>query len=72
MHKIGKHVTAFTTSENKIELLKLLGADKVVNRSKPEEIKAAQGNIEFLINTVPNDIDFQPYVMWVEIVGKFF
>ena len=30
LHKLGKHVTAFTTSEKKTELLKQLGADKVV------------------------------------------
>ena len=34
-------------------------------------MKAAQGTIEFLINTVPNYIDFQPYVMCVERGGKF-
>ena len=71
LHKMGKHVTAFTTSDKKIDLLKKLGADKVVISTKPEEMKAAQGTIEFLINTVPNDIDFQPYVLCVERGGKF-
>lgn len=71
LHKMGKHVTAFTTSEKKVDLLKKLGADKVVISSKPEEMKAAQGTIEFLLNTVPNDIDFQPYVLCVERGGKF-
>ena len=30
LHKMGKHVTAFTTSTKKVDLLKKLGADKVV------------------------------------------
>ena len=62
LHKLGKHVTAFTTSEKKTELLKQLGADKVVISTDPEQMKAAVNSIEFLINTIPNDIDFQQYV----------
>ena len=68
---MGKHVTAFTTSEKKIDLLKQLGADKVVISTDPEQMKAAKGSIEFLINTIPNDIDFQQYVDCVERGGKF-
>jgi D-arabinose 1-dehydrogenase-like Zn-dependent alcohol dehydrogenase len=71
LHKMGKHVTAFTTSEKKVDLLKSLGADKVVISSKPEEMKAAAGTIEFLINTIPNDVDFQPYFNCVERGGVF-
>ena len=71
LHKLGKHVTAFTTSEKKTELLKQLGADKVVISTDPEQMKAAVNSIEFLINTIPNDIDFQQYVNCVERGGKF-
>ena len=55
LHKMGKHVTAFTTSENKIDLIKKLGADKVI--------------IEFLINTIPDKIDFEPYISCIERGG---
>ena len=71
LHKMGKHVTAFTTSEKKTELLKQLGADKVVISTDPEQMKAAANSIEFLINTIPNDIDFQQYISCVERGGKF-
>ncbi len=71
LHKMGKHVTAFTTSEKKKDLLKQLGADKIVISTDPEQMKAAAGSIELLINTVPNDIDFQQYVACVERGGKF-
>ena len=36
----------------------------------PEQMKAANGSIKFLINTVPNDIDFQQYVSCMERGGK--
>ena len=71
LHKMGKHVTAFTTSEKKIDLLKKLGADKIVISTDQNQMKAARGTIEFLINTIPNDIDFQPYISCVERGGKF-
>ena len=37
LHKIGKHVTAFTTSEKKKDLLKKLGADKIVISKDPKQ-----------------------------------
>jgi D-arabinose 1-dehydrogenase-like Zn-dependent alcohol dehydrogenase len=71
LHKMGKHVTAFTTSAKKVDLLKKLGADKIVVSTDPEQMKAAKGSIEFLINTVPNDIDIEQYLACVERAGKF-
>ena len=71
LHKMGKHVTAFTTTENKIDLLKQLGADTIVISKDTNQMKAAEGSIEFLINTIPNDIDLQPYVSCLERGGKF-
>ena len=71
LHKMGKHVTAFTTSDKKTELLKKLGADKVVISTDPKQMKEAKNSIEFLVNTVPNDIDVQPYIDCVEKGGKF-
>ena len=71
LHKMGKHVTAFTTSEKKIDLLKKLGADKIIISTDTKQMKSAAGTIEFLINTIPNDIDFQPYIACIEKGGKF-
>ena len=50
--------------------MKQLGVDKVVIIIEPEQMKAANGSIKFLINTVPNDIDFQQYVSCMERGGK--
>ena len=71
LHKMGKHVTAFTTSEKKRELLTKLGADKIVISKDPKQMKEAQGSIELMINTIPSDVDFQPYINCVERGGKF-
>jgi uncharacterized zinc-type alcohol dehydrogenase-like protein len=57
--------------KKKIELLKKLGADKVVISTDPEQMKAARGTIEFLINTVSNDTDIEQYIACVERGGKF-
>ena len=71
LHKMGKHVTAFTTSENKIDLIKKLGADKVIISTDAKQMKEAKESIEFLINTINNNIDFQPYFSCIERGGKF-
>ena len=71
LHKLGKHVTVFTTSEKKKELLKQLGADKIIISTDPKQMKEASQSIEFLINTIPSNIDFEPYVECIESGGKF-
>ena len=71
LHKMGRHVTAFTTSESKRELLTKLGADKIVISKDPQQMKEAANSIELIINTIPNDIDFQPYISCLQKGGKF-
>ena len=71
LHKMGKHVTAFTTSEKKRELLTKLGADKIVISKDPQQMKDAAGSIQFLINTISTDVDFKPYFSCVKRGGKF-
>jgi len=71
LHKMGKHVTAFTTSEKKRELLTKLGADKIVISKDPKQMKEAADSIEFLMNTISSDTDFQPYISCVQRGGKF-
>ena len=71
LHKLGHKVTAFTQSKDKIPLIKQLGGDDVIISSDPEQMKAAKCSIEFLINTVPNDIDFEQYIACVERGGRF-
>ena len=41
LHKMGKHVTAFTTSEKKLDLIKKLGADKIIINIDLKQMKDA-------------------------------
>ena len=70
LHKMGHKVTAFTTSEKKRELLTKLGADVIVISKDEKQMKAAINTIDFLINTIPNDVPFDPYVMCLKRGGK--
>ena len=46
--------------QKKKDLIKKWGADKIIINTDPKQMKDAIGTIEFLINTIPNNIDFQP------------
>ncbi|WBO23357.1 NAD(P)-dependent alcohol dehydrogenase [Sphingomonas abietis] len=51
-HALGAHVVAFTTSDNKREAAKQLGADEVVVSKNDEEMQAHVGSFDFILNTV--------------------
>lgn len=51
-HAMGAHVVLFTTSANKVEDAKRLGADEVVISKNPEEMKAHIKSFDFILNTV--------------------
>ncbi|MEZ5007779.1 MAG: NAD(P)-dependent alcohol dehydrogenase [Chitinophagales bacterium] len=62
-HALGAHVVMITTSPNKAQDAKKLGADEVLI-SKDEKAMAAQmGSFDFLLNTVPVRHDINPYLM---------
>ena len=51
-HAMGAHVVLFTTSANKTEDAKRLGADEVVISKNAEEMKAHLKSFDFILNTV--------------------
>jgi uncharacterized zinc-type alcohol dehydrogenase-like protein len=51
-HAMGAHVVAFTTSENKREAAKLLGADEVVVSRNADEMAAHANSFDFILDTV--------------------
>lgn len=51
-HAMGAHVVLFTTSSNKIEDAKRLGADEVVISKNPQEMKTHIKSFDFILNTV--------------------
>ncbi|MFA5984284.1 MAG: NAD(P)-dependent alcohol dehydrogenase [Methylococcaceae bacterium] len=58
-HAMGAHVVLFTTSANKTEDAKLLGANEVVISKKPENMQKHALSFDFILNTVsaPHDLD---------------
>jgi alcohol dehydrogenase (NADP+) len=58
-HAMGAHVVLFTTSSNKVEDAKRLGADEVVISKNTDEMKAHLKSFDFILNTVAaaHDLD---------------
>ncbi len=56
---LGAHVVAFTTSANKVDDAKALGADEAVVSRNPDEMAAHINSFDFILNTVaaPHDLD---------------
>ncbi len=61
-HAMGAHVTMITTSPNKKKDAKKLGANDVLISKDVKAIEKAGGSFDFILNTVPNPHDVNPYV----------
>ena len=53
LKKLGHDVTAFTSSPNKVQMIKDLGADHVVVSTDPKQMNAVANSFKFIINTLP-------------------
>lgn len=58
----GCEVTAFTSSEAKMEEAKKLGAHKTVNSRDPDAIKAVRRHFDLIISTVNVKLDWGAYI----------
>lgn len=58
-HAMGARVVLFTTSPDKVEDARRLGADEVVISKDPEAMAARQNSLDFILNTVaaPHNLD---------------
>lgn len=61
-HAMGAHVTIITTSPEKAEDAKKLGADKVLISKQKSEMNASSNSFDFLLNTIPVGHDTDPYM----------
>ena len=59
---LGAEVTLFTRSEAKAEEARRQGADHVIVSTDPEQMKAAAGHFDFLLDTIPVPHDLNPYL----------
>lgn len=61
-HALGAYVVMITTSPEKGEDAKKLGADEVLISKDIEAMKAHQDSFDFLLNTIPVGHDVNPYI----------
>jgi len=61
-HAMGAHVAMITTSPEKGEDARKLGADEVVLSKDGKAMEAAQNSFDFLLNTIPVGHDTDPYM----------
>ena len=61
LKSLGHHVTAFTSSSDKVDEVKKMGADDVVVSTDKEQMKKAQDKFDFVINTLPVNDKFGDY-----------
>ncbi|MEQ6248705.1 NAD(P)-dependent alcohol dehydrogenase [Sulfitobacter sp. HNIBRBA3233] len=59
---LGAHVTALTTSPEKSDELRGIGADEVIVMTDDDALEAAAMSFDLLINTIPYPHDIAPYL----------
>lgn len=68
-HALGAEVTVFTTSPNKVDDLKRLGADHVVVSTDESAIAAQLGTLDFIVDCVPVPHEVAPYLRTLALDG---
>lgn len=68
---MGAEVTVFTRSTHKIEEAKRNGADHVVISTDDSQMEAAAGSLNYILDTVPVDHDFNPYLRSLQLDGTY-
>ncbi len=66
---LGAEVTLFSRSPDKIQDALNLGADAVIISTYENEMKAAKGKFDLIIDTVPYDHDINPYISTLAVAG---
>ncbi len=62
LNKWGCEVTAFTSSPNKAEEARRMGAHRVVNSREPDELKSIAGSLNFILNTTDVTLNWEAYM----------
>jgi D-arabinose 1-dehydrogenase-like Zn-dependent alcohol dehydrogenase len=62
LSKLGYHVTALTSSSDKTEFCKTLGADEVYNYTSQEDMSKLTNSFDFVINTLPISEGFDKFL----------
>ncbi len=70
-HALGAHTVALTTSPEKGELAKQMGADEVLLTSDKEAMKAAAERFDLIVSTLPSDHNMDPYLHLLNRGGTY-
>ena len=66
---LGAQVTMITSSEQKGEDARMLGADEVLLSSSADALTKEAGSFDFLLNTIPVDHDLTPFLELLKTDG---
>ncbi|AFZ55182.1 MAG: NAD(P)-dependent alcohol dehydrogenase [Geminocystis sp.] len=66
----GCEVTAFTSSESKIEEALKMGANKTLNSRDSEELKSAENSFDLILSTVNVELDWSTYLSLLKPKGR--
>ncbi|MDF0732105.1 NAD(P)-dependent alcohol dehydrogenase [Pseudomonas entomophila] len=66
---LGAEVTLFTRSQAKAEEARRQGADQVIVSTDAEQMRAAAGHFDFLLDTIPVQHDLNPYLETLKFDG---
>ncbi|MDA9210700.1 NAD(P)-dependent alcohol dehydrogenase [Methylophilaceae bacterium] len=67
---LGCHVTAFTNSQDKDDLLKSLGADEIISSTDKSQIKSLEAQFDLIISTVNIKLDWNLFLSIVKPRGR--
>ncbi|MDX2345817.1 MAG: NAD(P)-dependent alcohol dehydrogenase [Legionella sp.] len=70
-HAMGACVTVFTTSANKVDEAKRLGATHVVLSTDSKAMQSRENQYDFILNTVSAKHDINPYLNLLKHDGQF-
>lgn len=68
---MGAEVTLFTRSESKVAEGKRNGADHVIISTDESQMQQAMGTLNDILDTVPNEHDFNPYLNCLTVDGVY-
>ena len=67
----GCEVIAFSSNPNKKDQILKMGANKVIDSTKPEELESIAGSLNFILNTTNVTLDWNSYLMALAPKGRF-
>jgi uncharacterized zinc-type alcohol dehydrogenase-like protein len=59
---LGAHVTVFTTSKDKLDDAKKIGADEAVLAKDEKALEKLKASFDFILSTIPEKSDLNPFI----------